>query len=163
MPTNDRSKETTAGLLPAFSVIDVSLSRLSMERKELFTREGRNLGYNFGLEGIKFKQEGVRLFYDFDYHLSAFTFTNENQGDAIDFFQLKFSYEVEVATKEEPSVLHSAKNKQNIEIVLSVNLFPYVRELVTSLTSKMGLPPLVMPASVSSFGNLGSPAAENTK
>ena len=76
-----------------------------------------------------------------DFNLKAVSDTTDSEEMFMRMvWQLTYSF-----TAGEPLEVDSELKQRFVERNVPVNVWPYIREIVTTMTAKMGLPPLVLP------------------
>ena len=127
------SNDDYSNLLEKIEIEDIVLIELEAKRYPSNIEKGMNFGIKHEPEFIKTEDN------DFDI-IDSYTITAKSGKKNIFKIRIKwllnFSSEVEVT--EEFFNIYAERS-------LILNTYPYVREIVQSITSKMDVPPLVMP------------------
>jgi|SRR5690625_2403064 len=136
----------------------IELGSLTCEQNSEFPHGGTPLDIAIDYDVKNAKQQGLEITFPFEFKCKAFY--NRNDGETkIDLiplkdtlFSIKFTFIIKyhLDLGEEMKSSDVLKDYEGIieefsEKVVIINTWPYVRELVSNLTGKMGIPPLMIP------------------
>lgn len=150
------SNEKYEQLIRSIELHKIELQSLECRQNRDFTAEKRN-NIDIGIKTnvIETKYKGFELGVQTEFEVIAFNnHTDEqrdidevNEGDTL--FKIKFilylGYELDLKTVEDVLTEYEEEIEQFVEKNVPINAWPYVRETVSSITTRMGLPPLIIP------------------
>ncbi|WP_394512536.1 protein-export chaperone SecB [Priestia aryabhattai] len=149
---------------------NIKLTNLSCENNEEFSGSAAPLeiALNYEISRIKVKNSKINFYLDFGIFpfVQTESFEGSQQDSAVSrdqvsddqvAFEIDLQLELTYSIDEKKLIALKEGNKEDLKILFEqeikefssrnvpVNAWPYVRELVSSLTTRMGYPPLLIP------------------
>lgn len=145
-------------LIESIEINNIELISLNCYKNNNFDPKKKsniNIGFHHEVEEVNIK--GLNLLVNCHFEVIAF-YGDENNGhikkDDIDseniLFNIEFVLELKYSLEIEDvqDIMLELKNEVNqfVHQNVPINAWPYARETISSMTTRMGLPPLVIPA-----------------
>lgn len=127
-----------ADLVNNIEINDITLKRLNVDTNEEAEHSGQ-LGVSIGHEIDTYERDSEVLRAVSSFNIGTYF---EETGDNLFSIKVDFVIEYNVNLKKDFEEEYYEKFIQNN---VPINIWPYAREIVSSLTNKMGYPPLYLP------------------
>lgn len=153
MKNNEKYNE----LIESIELNQIEVVELECYQNEDFNPEKRSnldIGVRHDIKNVKF--EGIEMHVHFEFEVTAFNNEQDNEQGLEELnredllFKIKFLLNLKYYLEAENIEEFIEKQKEEINIFVDrnvpINAWPYARETVSSLSTRMGFPALVLPS-----------------